>query len=672
MSIRDELLFSINSKNNDMPGPAVHYIIGQLLLSQTNKNDNYTLGGNYYLDEETRAALEAHQDYLNVGTLGPDFLFFNTKDWPYGENLPVRKIIELMNVISSIEHELKKMFPVLTDVVRLKKEIEETLGEVADAVIESSPTLSYIRTLLRDIKAISALIGAILSNAIKDFGTSNLNIFDLMAHPIQDCENKSDWWWFDILHYRRTGQFANYLLNHSLDNPKLLAYSMGYLSHVAGDTVGHPYVNNIVRGPYRTHSQRHKVVENFQDVSAFQQFAHNLGFDLGDNNLTGSNLFERFKFKDGRTSIFSGEVISETESLIDSMTPGIADVGMPEDLAVLFSNATKNVYLKDGKHLFGGGMKPEEVDAAYRLWFSWFKKSTSEIPLPKSLPDVPPLSEDIREAWEAFKSKLDDILSSLNDAINDLFSGNIGGSFSWNNIANFFKKIARVVNAAVAAAGAMINLIEEIVVGLPAKALHFLLDQIYQTLYCAYDYFRLSVSLNGFAFPNVNHLSDYKVQHMLDPSFRDSNGNILNPTWDYPVHKINTGNTIFRFAPQEAHLIYPPPDLEYEKVTPAPDSYSKQRHEYYINQDILFDQNTYNRLGDPNYVNSFQTQMKSEKLGNALLLTAKYWKDVQNRKKIPDLNLDGDRGIGFPSWEKENCNSETGFAGRPFNVEFKD
>lgn len=657
-----------------MPGPAVHYIIGQLLSGQVNqnKNDYYALGeSNHYFDEQTRAILQAHEDYLNVGTLGPDFLFFNTKDWPFGENIPVKEIIKLTKVLTSIEHELKKTFPVLTEVVELKNKAEKVIDDAVEAVIETSHIFSDIRMLLNDLETIATLVGSIITNALKDFGTSNINIFDLMSHPIQDCENKSDWWWFDILHYRRSGQFANYLVDNSKNNPKLLAYSIGYLSHVAGDTVGHPYVNNIVRGPYRTHSQRHKVVENFQDVSAFQQFGPSLGFGSGGNNLVESQLFEKFKFKDGRRSLFSGEIISETESLIDSMTPGLADIGMPEDLANLFSEATKNVYNDKGRHLFGKGMEPEEVDAAYRLWFSWFKSSTSEIPLPKMLPDVPSLSEDMRAAWEAFKEKLEDVLSSLNDAIDDLFKSDFGSTFSWTNVANFFKKVGRIINAALAAAFAMINLITEAVVGLTAKVLHFLLDQLYQTLYCAYDYFRLSVSLNGFAFPFNHHLSDYKIRHMLDPNERDSNGNYLTPMWEYPVHKINTGSGIFRMAPQEAHLLYPPVDLEFNKVIPAPDSYSRNRHDYYINQNIFFDQSVYSRLSESNGVHSSQQSMRQERLGNALLLTAKYWRDIQGGKKIPDLNLDGDRGVGFPSWERKGCDNNAGVENNPFQVEFK-
>lgn len=655
-----------------MPGPAVHYIIGKLLSGETNKLDRQTLNDDYYFDANTRAILEQHSDYLNVGTLGPDFLFFNVKDWPMGNNIPVRKIIETVKVLSSIEHELKKAYPALITIVELKKEIEETLGEVADEIIESSPTLSNIRLIINDVKAIITILGSIVTEATKDLVTSNINIYDMLSHPIQDCQKKTDWWWFDTLHYRRSGQFANYLINNSKNNPKLLAYSIGYMSHVAADTIGHPYVNNIVRGPYRTHSQRHKVVENFQDVSAFQQFGRGLGFNSGAENLSQSNLYERFKFKDGRTSIFSGEIISEAESLIDSMTPGFADVGMPEDLANLFSQATKNVY-KDssGKHIFGGGMSPEEVDAAYRLWYSWFKKSTSEIPLPKSLPDVPALSEDIRKAWEAFKEKLDKVLSTLNDAINDLFKGDTI-SFSWNNIVNFFKKIARIVNAAVAAAGAMINLIEEILVGALAKFLHFLLNQIYQALYCAYDYFRLSVSLNGLAFPNSHHLADYKIKHMLNPNFYDSNGNRVIPSWEYPVHKVDVGNAVFRHAPQETHLIYPPVDAEFNRVTPAPDSYCKRPHEFYINDQIAFDSTIYNNLGKSNNFIAHQNAMKDETLGNAVMLTAKYWKDLQTGKKIPDLNLDGDRGMAFPSWEKANCTDVVGTQAKPYNVKFKD
>lgn len=655
-----------------MPGPAVHYIIGQLLgHSSKIYQPHVRYDPAFYLDASTRSTLKEFPDYLSVGTLGPDFLFFNTKDWPMGEHLPVRLMVKAAKALATLEDEIEKSFPILVEIHELKKEVEEELRDAADDVIDSSPTLSAIRLLFQDLGAIMELMNAIISNGMKDFVTSNVDIFGLLTHPIQDCDKKEDWWWFDILHYRRSGQFAKYLIDHSRSNPSHLAYSIGYMSHLTADTVGHPYVNTIVRGPYRNHSQRHKVVENFQDVSAYERFKNALG--LGEKEFVSSELFEKFKFQDGRRSTLTGEVLEETESLIDGLTPGFADIGMPEDLAELFAKATKEVYTEGGTHLFGGGMNAEEVDAAYRLWYSWFKSTTSEIKLPKHLPELPPLSEEIRDTWNRFKNRVNNALNELEDAIEDLFSGSPGTSFSWNNIVNFFKKVGRVIKAALAVAAAMGSVAEEVIMTISSHAAHFILDQIYQALYTAYDYFRLSVSLNGFAFPFESHLEDYKVKHMLDPRFRDCNNNRVRPDWDYPVQKVKVSDGFFRIAPQEAHLMYPLTLPEFNQVRVGPDSYTNNPHDYFINKPLNFNPTVFNNLGNSTYLTANQALLEQETLGNALELTARYWDKVNAGEELPDLNLDGDRGMGYPSWEIDNCRPDMGTsASKPIRESFKN
>src|SRR5262249_55563244 len=42
--------------------------------------------------------------------------------------------------------------------------------------------------------------------------------------------------------------------------------ALGYLSHVASDTVAHAFVNQVAGGPFRVHWQRHHLVENHADA----------------------------------------------------------------------------------------------------------------------------------------------------------------------------------------------------------------------------------------------------------------------------------------------------------------------------------------------------------------------------------------------------------------------
>ena len=46
---------------------------------------------------------------------------------------------------------------------------------------------------------------------------------------------------------------------------QFLAFAMGYMTHVATDTVAHSFVNAQCGGPYRDHPQRHHLIENHID-----------------------------------------------------------------------------------------------------------------------------------------------------------------------------------------------------------------------------------------------------------------------------------------------------------------------------------------------------------------------------------------------------------------------
>ena len=124
-------------------------------------------------------------------------------------------------------------------------------------------------------------LSATLVEAVKSF-VSEFNLFDLVApvprrragrqaggFPCPRARGENEWWWFDAMHYRKTGKLAKRLLDATPPDSPLHLYAIGYLTHVAADTVGHPYVNAISGGPYRSHAQRHKASENYQDVFNF-------------------------------------------------------------------------------------------------------------------------------------------------------------------------------------------------------------------------------------------------------------------------------------------------------------------------------------------------------------------------------------------------------------------
>src|SRR5690606_8380359 len=157
------------------------------------------------------------------------------------------------------------------------------------------------------------------------------------------------WWWFDALHYRKTGKFASTLLeatSGNLNDPKSL-YALGYLTHYCADTVGHPYVNLVSGGPYRSHAQRHKTGENYQDV-----------FNM--NNVTGADW--------NRSKLHAFYNIKLTGSIDTENNEPDAFKALPDDLAELIAKAINKVYQGDVDSAaeYGPEITPADVNNAYR------------------------------------------------------------------------------------------------------------------------------------------------------------------------------------------------------------------------------------------------------------------------------------------------------------------
>lgn len=105
--------------------------------------------------------------------------------------------------------------------------------------------------------------------------------------PQQEGKSEDNWNWGDILHDRISGSFANRLIAdaRASQNYSLLAYSTGYMTHIATDCVGHAYVNSVVGGPARGWNMRHTLAEKFMDAAVYARRS---------NDINTSRLHERF------------------------------------------------------------------------------------------------------------------------------------------------------------------------------------------------------------------------------------------------------------------------------------------------------------------------------------------------------------------------------------------
>lgn len=560
-----------------MSGPATHYMVGQLLM------DSYV--GN---EATYGSQLRANSPCLNLGTMGPDFLFFNVKDWPGGDYLasPLNTFIQINETINELKEKIKIDLGPIIDTVEAAADRSATLDEMGDLYNQLQSVLT-------------GLTGIIQNYAQSNITEPNL-IFDLLTHPIQANHDECDWWWFDSMHYRKTGEFAKqmYLQSKSHPDSPQHAFAMGYLSHVASDLVGHPYVNTLVGGPYRLHPKRHKLVENYQDVWNFRHFR--------DKDFCYSNLYQEFELSDNELSSISR----------------------------LIADATRKVYKHNVDEAYGNDLTEDDIKNAYKIWMKWFKNTTGQEPLPP--PRDYELSGEIQQVWDTFVDNLDD----FSDLIDDM---NVTGN---NVIDSLLAALLAAVLGPIVLALAVVDFLLGLTVTLGSAPVRYFMSFVYNSIYDAFYKYRYAVTLNGFAFPLRDDLDHLIVQHTYNPTTPDLHGRKADwghfPKRPFSEH----GN--------ESHLIHPQSAVEKNKTTPSPKSYLVKTPDYYVNGSIPFDQNILQSLGnfDENTLDQLHTRMTNECMGNAVQLTKELATVASSTHGIemPNLSLDADRGMGYRCW----------------------
>jgi hypothetical protein len=152
-----------------------------------------------------------------------------------------------------------------------------------------APFVSAADSALDDLTGgvLSAFGDAIgqLKNAIVNIGELEVLTFADIFAAFDTCVSKGwdeqSFIWGDVLHYRRTTTVvANLIAQAELLRPdsterfeQLLAFALGWMTHVGLDTVGHAFVNEQCGGPFRNHPQRHHLIENHIDAWNYRHCA---------------------------------------------------------------------------------------------------------------------------------------------------------------------------------------------------------------------------------------------------------------------------------------------------------------------------------------------------------------------------------------------------------------
>jgi hypothetical protein len=631
-----------------MPGPALHHMIADRLRARVGQSAG--LGQAVPLTEYSQINSQfmdpAKLPYFFLGCQGPDFLFFNTRDMN-----PVLKdfVGTYFDVTDYIERFKRDLLAVVPQPVL---DALAAFDEAANAVVTSSSTLTELQQTFGDMRQVVDGLSATMTEAVKRY-VSDFNLFTIVSHPYRDgvpvgakpqpfsadtvrAVGANEWWWFDAMHYRKTGKFAKALLQNTTPGSPLHLYAIGYLTHVAADTVGHPYVNTICGGPYRSHAQRHKASENYQDVFNF------LNVTAGDLNTSALHAFYNFNF--------AGQIDTDN-NVPDSLT------NLPPDLAKLIADTLTEIYNEDQvppRPDYAKPMTPKDVDDAYRIWYRWFKGSTDTGTLPA--PVAYSLTAELREVWEQATDNLGGVGDFLNDA-----TATAGAMGIWG----IFILLGALILAALAAALALIDAVLGALTTLGSATIRYAACLIYEQLYNAFETFRLAVAMNGLAYPMPQHLSDPRINHFGNPAFADTNGNsALSVLGRLPTLRMSVQG----LTHNELHLVYPPPvppgtGAELPTVFSVPSSYLNRESTWYGWGDIPLKPNVLRELlaltpGDTatNDDGTMLARILSDKelLGNAVTLTGALYDQMKRGGELPDFNLDGDRGYGYLCWSQRN------------------
>ncbi|MDF2658432.1 MAG: hypothetical protein K0Q94_1223 [Paenibacillus sp.] len=588
-----------------MPGSIVHMIVQQRLgraMRKTNRDYAELLS-------------DSCSPYAAFGSIGPDFLFFSLKEY----DTPLDDLVNFM-------------FSVYDAMEPLRDFYEHTIQPVEDAIDDATAALdeALFQGLFSQIKDTAALASNTLLTAAGKVVTSHVDLFYPFYPKIQQGAPEKEWYWFDFLHYRRTGQFCSNMWNLAQGDKDLMKYCLGYASHIGTDVVGHPFVNSIVGGPFRTHWHRHKLVENWIDAYARKHYPDSraitscLRLTSKDtyipDAISGSYYYRLCEFPDGK---------------------------LPEKLQHLLVKAMDVTY-SDIEHPIS--MNGADLDTTYRLWMKWYERSTTIGDAKKPVPVPPPGS--------ATAALINDYTSGFPSPPS---SGPSGGGFSVGSILEalfaFAKWLADVVEYTI---DWIITHAKDILT-LPyleaTGLIKWLLYQIQKGIWEIYDNVRFSLVLGGYLFPEPRDLDKMPWgKALLNTAYAHTTGGAYANFYQYPRKQESHG----MFGTTEHHLIYPTTAREREHAEPAPKPFHGQYPEAFISGSWPFQPlaEHLHECDDP-YGEGMQFTHHVDSLtwdtaqfGSAIDFCARLI--GERMEKLPDYNLDGDRGYGWKTWVAKN------------------
>jgi len=612
-----------------MPKYAVHHIVlndamGRLLASP---DATAAAAGN---------ELATNPAAANLGAIGPDLLFW----------APDYEIVEVLYTLYSNYKELKELYDSIVQPIR---DIRDAVVEpVEDAVETLAPTtVALIRQLIEEMRETAELFqkavstglfagvveGANLITNAAGFPSLAAVLFDQFTPPLQRGRRENCWYWFDMLHYRRTGDFGRRLVENARSGPaRARAYAYGYLSHIATDLVGHAYVNQVSGGPFRLQVQRHVTSENWMDTWKFQQYyGQNINLELFGKLGLPSALDQAI-----------GDLLHAT------LREVYVDVDHP-------------------RRLPGDGfLTRQQLDETYEIFYAVLELMRDQ--------SVARPEEPFSNVADILESALEDLFESPPSppsspsgtcSLGDILSFGLTSSSRdcyeefFEQLEEWFEYIGELLAWAFETLLDLFDLLLSVLLLLPIVVLLAILYALQLLLYEIWQLVRSTLALTGFVYPEPSDLNDAHGRNLVSPFLCGLQG--CRAATAAMLAAVPTGPPVYPRLTNLAvsHLVCPSPVPELPLTTPnfaapgadtTPDSFINQTP---LSLKVL---RMYARAGSPAVTRRLAARCL--RIGNATDLTAfmiSVAADTGASSSELEMahanwNLDSDRGYGYKTW----------------------
>lgn len=280
-----------------MPGPGTHIIVSDKVVERLSKMDDWPYGTGASVNDNLPSDLAdlaaMSPNYYALGAIGPDLFFF----LPDFRDPQASPLIPVQHFVLELSEQLDEW--ILDD-------LGTYLGPAAQNAEELvSRVTGDLSTVVSDI---IGSLSSVLINSLIILAAQSDDWFGKFSLGLNVGYDNQNFFWSDMLHYRKTSVFANSLWaiaearaqgsddDAQLWSDRLKAYALGYMTHLATDTAGHPFVNQKAGGPFRTHWQRHHLIENHIDAKTYDdEFANDPDYRM----YTESALHYRIAFSEG-------------------------------------------------------------------------------------------------------------------------------------------------------------------------------------------------------------------------------------------------------------------------------------------------------------------------------------------------------------------------------------